>query len=294
VARLPADFPEQFPSPEPPPLLLIAHRKEILLQALATFRQVLRDPSFGELYVDGEMPSQWRHVFASVQSLANRSLAEIPAERFKVVIVDEFHHTAASSYRRCSASPPPPNGLLAWQKGGLDILHWFGGRIATELRLWSALDQGLLAPFHYFAVADATDLSALEWRRGGYVPSQLSAVYTGDHRRVDLILSELHNTVADPARMRALGFCVSVEQACSPGRPAPSAIRRAADPLRRRPLQRRARHPRDRHRAALAAHRERGGVSAAAGPGPAPLARHRQELPHRSRLHRPAAPAFSF
>jgi hypothetical protein len=96
---------------------------------------------------------------------------------------------------------------------GLDILHWFGGRIASELRLWSALDQGLLAPFHYFAVADATDLSALEWRRGGYVPAQLSAVYTGDHRRLDLILSELHNTVADPARMRALGFCVSVEHA---------------------------------------------------------------------------------
>jgi hypothetical protein len=187
----------------------------------------------------------------------------------------------------CSASPPPPNGLLAWQKGGLDILHWFSGRIATELRLWSALDQGLLAPFHYFAVADATDLSALEWRRGGYVPSQLSAVYTGDHRRVDLILSELHNTVADPARMRALGFCVSVEHARSPGRPAPPAIRRAADPLRGGPLQRRARHPIDRHRAALAAHRERHStlirVPAAARPGPAALARHRQKLPHRAR-----------
>ena len=62
-------------------------------------------------------------------------------------------------------------------------------------------------------MADATDLSALEWRRGGYVPSQLTGVYTGDHRRVDLILSELHNTVADPARIRAIGFCVSVEHA---------------------------------------------------------------------------------
>jgi hypothetical protein len=113
------------------------------------------------------------------------------------------------------------------------------------------------------------------------VPSQLSAVYTGDHRRVDLILSELHNTVADPARMRALGFCVSVEHARTPGRPAPSAVRRAADPLRRGPLQRRARHPRDRHRAALAAHRERHStlirVSVAARPGPAAVARHRQE-----------------
>jgi superfamily II DNA or RNA helicase/HKD family nuclease len=217
VARLHADFPEQFPSPEPPPLLLIAHRKEILLQALATFRQVLRDPSFGELYVDGAMPSQWRHVFASVQSLAQRDLAEIPAGRFAVVIVDEFHHAAAASYRRWldHLRPQLLLGLTATpdRADGLDILHWFGGRIAAELRLWSALDQGLLAPFHYFAVADATDLSALEWRRGGYVPAQLSAVYTGDHRRVDLILSELHNTVADPARMRALGFCVSVEHA---------------------------------------------------------------------------------
>lgn len=30
---------------------------------------------------------------------------------------------------------------------GLDILLWFGGRIAAELRLWTALDQGLLASF---------------------------------------------------------------------------------------------------------------------------------------------------
>jgi superfamily II DNA or RNA helicase len=217
VARLHADFPERFPSPGPPTLLLIAHRKEILLQARATFRQVLRDPSFGELVVDGELPRQWRHVFASVQSLAQRDLSEIPRDRFAVLIVDEFHHAAASSYRRWldHLQPQLLLGLTATpeRSDGLDILHWFGGRMAAQLRLWSALDQGLLAPFHYFAVADTADLSALEWRRGGYVPSQLNALYTGDHRRVDLILSELEKTVADPLRMRALGFCVSVEHA---------------------------------------------------------------------------------
>ncbi len=217
VARLHADFPERFPSPDPPSLLLIAHRKEILQQALQTFRQVLRDPSFGELYVDGEVPSQWRHVFASVQSLAQRDPAEIPADRFDVVIVDEFHHAAAASYTRWlhHLRPELLLGLTATPEraDGLDILHWFEGRIAAELRLWTALDQGLLAPFHYFAVADATDLSALEWRRGGYVPAELSTLYTGDHRRVDLILSELEKKVAEPLRMRALGFCVSVEHA---------------------------------------------------------------------------------
>ncbi|QEY31436.1 DUF3427 domain-containing protein [Synechococcus sp. RSCCF101] len=217
LARLHADFHEHFTSPDPPSLLLIAHRKEILQQAVATFRQVLRDPSFGELYVDGEVPNQWRHVFASVQSLAQRDLGEIPADRFEVVIIDEFHHAAASSYRRWldHLRPKLLLGLTATPEraDGLDILQWFGGRIAAELRLWSALDQGLLCPFHYFAVADDTDLSALEWRRGGYVPAELSKLYTGDHRRVDLILSELQKAVAEPLRMRALGFCVSVEHA---------------------------------------------------------------------------------
>jgi superfamily II DNA or RNA helicase len=217
VARLHADFPERFPSPDPPPLLLIAHRKEILKQAMQTFRQVLRDPSFGELWVDGERPSQWCHVFASVQSLSQQDTAGIRTDLFDVVIVDEFHHAAASSYRRWldHLTPKLLLGLTATPEraDGLDILHWFEGRIAAELRLWTALDQGLLSPFHYFAVADATDLSALEWRRGGYVPADLSSLYTGDHRRVDLILSELDKKLTDPARMRALGFCVSVEHA---------------------------------------------------------------------------------
>jgi hypothetical protein len=141
----------------------------------------------------------------------------IPADRFDVVIVDEFHHAAAASYTRWldHLTPKLLLGLTATPEraDGLDIVHWFDGRIAAELRLWTALDQGLLAPFHYFAVADATDLSALEWRRGGYVPAELSTLYTGDHRRVDLILSELEKKVAEPLRMRSLGFCVSVEHA---------------------------------------------------------------------------------
>ncbi len=44
--------------PGHPSLLFVAHRREILQQSLATFRQVLRDGSFGELLVDGQRPSQ--------------------------------------------------------------------------------------------------------------------------------------------------------------------------------------------------------------------------------------------
>lgn len=53
-------------------LLFVAHRKEILQQALATFQGVLSDNNFGELWVDGIEPEKYDTVFASVQTLNNR------------------------------------------------------------------------------------------------------------------------------------------------------------------------------------------------------------------------------
>ncbi len=73
-------------------LLFVAHRDEILLQSQSTFRHILRNGSFGERFVGGERPSEWRHVFASVQSLAKLDLDELDPALFDMVIVDEFHH----------------------------------------------------------------------------------------------------------------------------------------------------------------------------------------------------------
>ncbi len=203
--------------PGHPSLLFVAHRREILQQSLATFRQVLRDGSFGELLVDGQRPSQWRHVFASVQSLAGLDPADLAPDTFDVVIVDEFHHAASTSYERWlrHLAPVLLLGLTATPErtGGEDILHWFDGRIAAELRLWSALEQGLLTPFHYFGLHDGTDLSQIEWRRNGYAPEALSNLYTADDARLRLILRELADKVTNLEAMRALGFCVSVEHA---------------------------------------------------------------------------------
>ena len=36
---------------------------------------------------------------------------------------------------------------------GQSILEWFDGRIAVELRLWEALDRGLLCPFSVLRIA---------------------------------------------------------------------------------------------------------------------------------------------
>ncbi|WP_296395398.1 DEAD/DEAH box helicase family protein [Williamsia sp.] len=198
-------------------LLFVAHRREILEQSLRMYREVLGDPNFGDLLVDGKRPSQWRHVFASIQSLTPATLASISPDQFDVVVVDEFHHADAATYRRL-LDHLQPNELLGLtatpeRADGGDILRWFGDRIAYELRLWDALEQDLLCPFHYFGVADTTDLSSVTWSRGDYVPSALSAVFTASDARTRLILIALREKVADTSRMRALGFCVSVDHA---------------------------------------------------------------------------------
>jgi superfamily II DNA or RNA helicase/HKD family nuclease len=197
-------------------LLFIAHRKEILQQSLTTFRAVLRDQTFGELYVDGTRPEQWEHVFASVQGLSAYDATRIPADHFDVVIVDEFHHAAANTYRALleHLDPKVLVGLTATPEraDGQSVLEWFDDRIAVELRLWEAIDSGHLVPFHYFGVHDGIDLSHLEWRAGGYQVSDLDNVYTGDDARVGIVLEAMKDKV-DPQHIKALGFCVSIAHA---------------------------------------------------------------------------------
>jgi superfamily II DNA or RNA helicase len=198
-------------------LLFVAHREEILRQSLATYRAVLRDGSFGELHGGGRLAEEGRHVFAMVQSLQAQRLEQIAPDAFDVVVVDEFHHAKAATYDRLLKHLRPYEllGLTATPErlDGQDVTEWFDERIAVELRLWEAIDQGFLVPFQYFGVADGTDLSQLTWRRGGYAPEELSNLLTNDDLRVAKLLDAIRRIVLDPGSMRALGFCVSKEHA---------------------------------------------------------------------------------
>ncbi|MEI8082859.1 MAG: DEAD/DEAH box helicase family protein, partial [Actinomycetes bacterium] len=198
-------------------LLFVAHRKEILLQARRMYQEVLTEPIFGELLVDGDEPTKWRHVFASIQSLSEARLNTIKPDHFDVVVVDEFHHAEAKSYRRLldHVGPIELLGLTATPEraDGVDVREFFGGRVAAELRLWDALDQQLLCPFHYFGIFDPTEIDQIAWKRGGYDVAELSRVYTGNDARTRIVLKELGDKVDDVRAMRALGFCVSVEHA---------------------------------------------------------------------------------
>jgi len=201
-------------------LLFVVHRKEILEQSLVTFRTIMRNGNFGELLVDGNRPTEWKHVFASVQSIKNLDSEKFSPDAFDMMIVDEFHHAAASTYEKLLNyyQPKVLLGLTATPErtDGQSILHWFEDGISAELRLWEAIDRQILSPFQYFGIHDNVDLEAagITWRRGfGYDTTELSNVYTGNDARVALVLEQMNHYVDDLGGMKAIGFCVSIEHA---------------------------------------------------------------------------------
>lgn len=199
-------------------LLFVAHRKEILQQSLRTYQDVLVDANFGEHLHSGEIPERWTHVFASVQSLNARALDRLTPDHFDVIVIDEFHHGTSPTYRKVLDHFQPMEflGLTATPErmDGKNIQdEFFDGRIAAEMRLWEALENDLLSPFHYFGISDNTDLSAVEWKRGAYDASALSNVLTGNDARARLVVKAVEEKIAEPGTMRALGFCVSVAHA---------------------------------------------------------------------------------
>jgi superfamily II DNA or RNA helicase/HKD family nuclease len=204
-----------------PKLLFVAHRKEILNQALSTYRAVLKDKDFGEAYVGGEIPGHWKHVFASVQSLTSRDIKTFAKDAFDIVVIDEFHHATAETYREIIGHLKPSEllGLTATpeRSDGTRVQdEFFDGRIASELRLWDAMDQGLLTPFQYFGIgegADVVDYSNVEWSSGKYQTKALSEAVTGNELRDRLVIRELEKHVSNPAEMKALVFCVDQKHA---------------------------------------------------------------------------------
>lgn len=205
-----------------PRLLFVVHREEILKQSRSAFRAVLKDPNFGELFVGSFKPSSLEHLFISVQTLASQKLYDfLPEDYYDFIIVDEFHHAAAPTYQGLlnHFKPKILLGLTATPErmDGRNVLDYFNGRIASEIRLPEAIERKLLCPFQYFGVSDDVDLSNIRWTRGGYDKAELNNVFSLNRavagKRAGHIVNSLYRYVTDINKVRGLGFCVSVEHA---------------------------------------------------------------------------------
>ncbi len=214
-------FVKQNPN-KPCRLLFVAHREEILRQSIYTFRAVLKDPNFGEMFVGNSKPDSIDHLFISIQTLNSQDFtAKTAPDYYDYIVVDEFHHAAAPTYQRLLEyyNPAILLGLTATPErmDGKNILPYFSNRIAAEIRLPEAIDRKLLCPFQYFGVTDTVDLDELRWTRGGYDKAELTKVYTlsgsGARQRANLVVNSLLKYTTDMDTVKGLGFCVSIEHA---------------------------------------------------------------------------------
>ena len=214
-------FCKQYPG-KPCRLLFVAHREEILRQSLYTFRAVLKDANFGELFVGSYHPDGIDYLFLSIQTFNSQDFtAKTASDFYDYIVVDEFHHAAAPTYQKLLTYYQPKIllGLTATPErmDGKSVLPYFDHRIAAEIRLPEAIDRKLLCPFQYFGVTDTVDLDTLKWTAGGYDRGELSTLYTLSgavaDRRADLIVSSLLKYVTDVDVVKGLGFCVSIEHA---------------------------------------------------------------------------------
>ena len=202
-------------------LLFVAHRQEILVQARDTFRSVLGDANFGEVWVGQHKPQRGiGHLFISVQTFNSKFddiFSILPSNYYDYIVIDEAHHLVADSYRKILQhfSPSLLVGLTATPErmDGVSLLPDFDNQISAEIRLPAALDEGLLTPFQYLCISDNTDLTDDDLMQGNkYVAAKLSERLCNGER-VKLIVDRLRYYLPDEQKCRALGFCATKEHA---------------------------------------------------------------------------------
>ena len=204
-------------------LLFVVHREKILKQARQTFRSVMVDSNFGEIWTGRISPgfrSNLDHLFITIQTLNNNwdTFAQMGSRYYDYVVIDEVHHSAAGSYRQLFERLEPKIflGLTATPErmDGKEIVPDFNNRFAAEIRLQEALNQQLLSPFDYFCVTDdSVDLSRMACKGDKYDTAQLNRAYNGNVQRFAIIQRALDNYVTDPHDCKAVCFCCSIEHA---------------------------------------------------------------------------------
>lgn len=145
---------------DPRRMLFVVHREQILDRAIEEFRRVLHAEAaeFGK-FVGQQRDLNRRYVFATIQSLSRAdNLAQIPPDYFDYVLIDEVHRAGAGSYRRVLDHLRPDFllGMTATPErtDDFNVFELFDFNVPYEIRLQKALEDDMLAPFHYFGVTD--------------------------------------------------------------------------------------------------------------------------------------------
>lgn len=195
----------------PRKLLFIIHRETIARAAMQSYRKI-----FGETKTMGLLTGHRRDLekdflFATVQTISKEHvLSSFPKDYFDYIIIDEVHRAGAPTYQRI-LNHFQPEFLLGMsatpeRTDGYDIFRHFDYNIAYEIRLHQALEEDMLAPFHYFGVSEIEiDGAVIDDSTGFQLLSR--------EERVNHIINKANFYGWDHGRVKGLVFCSRVEEA---------------------------------------------------------------------------------
>lgn len=191
-------------------LLFVVHRLNIAEAALKSFKSIMPNISMG-IYSGAQRELDSDYLFTTVQTLSRKEhLEKFNSDQFEYIIFDETHRAAAESYQSIFRhfSPKFLLGMTATPErtDGSDIFKIFDHNIAYEIRLNQALQEEMLAPFHYFGVSDLTINGELIEDK-----YQFNLLVAEERVRNIIEKSEFYNS--DNGIIRALVFCRRTEDA---------------------------------------------------------------------------------
>ena len=197
--------------------LFIAHREELLENAINVFSKILKidKNEFGRIY-GGLKEIDKSIIFASIQSLRN-CYNEFKPSFFDYIIVDEFHHSMSDSYLKTLSyfNPKFLLGLTATPKrmDGKDILSLCDYNVVDEIGIKEALEEDLIVPFHYFGVNDYTiNYDNIPYKNGKYNEKILLENLLLN-TRTDYIVEKINKFGFDGNELSAVAFCQNIEHA---------------------------------------------------------------------------------
>ncbi len=202
------------------PVLVLAHREELLQQAQAKLQAALGDSrQVGIEQADRSASADASVVVASLRSLHDQRLERVMQQRqFGLILYDECHHAVAEDNRRVlrqlGCFDRDWQGTLlgltatAHRADGLPLGDVFD-RIVYHRALPDLIEQGWLVPLRGFRIATTADLSGLSSGGMDFREEELAQAVDIEERNA-LVARSIQELARD---RRTVAFCVTVGHA---------------------------------------------------------------------------------
>lgn len=196
------------------PMLVLAHRSELLIQAKDKIETINKDLSVGIEQAENKAGYS-DVVIASVPTLGRESSSRIeqyPKDYFKTIVVDEAHHAAAPSYRRILDyfKPDLLLGVTATpqRSDSVRLIDVFQ-EIVYYKSIQDLIKEGWLSPLVGYRVKTSTDISDVEIQNGEYKQDQLIEAIDNPSRNNSIVTA--YNDLANAKK--TVVFAAGVDHA---------------------------------------------------------------------------------